>query len=141
MTKLVVLDWDDCITSGSSEAYYACYSEAIKKSGIEKTAEEVKSGVKELWGRPHRDVIAKIIGTDNSFLTEVSDNYEECIFTDTFSSHISLVSGAKQKLEELKDNYQLAIATGMDGSLLREHILPRFGMQDLFVAIRSSSTT
>ncbi len=139
MIKLVVFDWDDCITSGSSEGYYACYRTAVAKAGIQKTPEEVKEKVRELWGRPHRDVIASIIGAENPLLDTISKFYEDCIFTDTFSSALSLIPGAREKLEELRNSYQLAIATGMDGTLFREHILPHFGMQDFFSYIASSS--
>ena len=139
MIKLIILDWDDCITKGSSEGYYACYEAAIAKAQIQKTPEEVKEKVRELWGRPHRDVIGSIIGVDNPQLDEISRYYEDLIFTNTFSSHLSLIPGAKEKLEELRKTYKLAIATGMDGVLFREHILPRFGMQDFFQYIISSS--
>lgn len=139
MIKLVIFDWDDCIVGGSSAAYYACYGDAIAKAGIVKTGGEVRTGVTQLWGRPHRDVIANIIGADDPLLDKVVSNYEQCIFTHTFSSHISLIPGAKQKLELLRERHKLALATGMNGKLLREHILPHFGMQNFFDAIRSSS--
>jgi HAD superfamily hydrolase (TIGR01549 family) len=139
MLKLVVLDWDDCITRGSSEGYYACYGAAIVKAGIERSPEEVQGGVRELWGRPHREVLAYIIGSDNPLLDAVTKYYEEFIFTDTFSSNLSLIPGAKEKLEELRTTYKLAVATGMNGTLFREHILPMFEMQDFFSCIMSSS--
>ena len=139
MIKLVVFDWDDTITSGSSEGYYACYEAAISESGIQKTSEEVKEKVRELWGRPHRDVIEHIIGAENPLLDKVSKFYEDSIFTNTFSGTLSLIPGAKEKLKELKNSYQLAIATGMDGVLFREHVIPRFGMQDFFSCIVSST--
>lgn len=139
MLKLIILDWDDCITKGSSKGYYACYGAAIDKVEIQETPDEVKKKVQKLWGRPHRDVIASIIGIDNPLLDEVCRYYEKCIFTDTFTGELSLIPGAKEKLEELRTTYQLAIATGMDGVLFREYILPRFGMQDFFSCIVSSS--
>jgi len=139
MLKLIIFDWDDCLTKGSSEGYYACYGEAIVKAGFQKTEDEVKEKVRELWGRPHREVIASIIGADKVFLDAVSGEYEKLIFSDTFSNHLILIPGAREKLDELRNTYQLAIATGMDGVLFREHILPRFDMQNLFSCIVSSS--
>jgi phosphoglycolate phosphatase len=139
MIKLVVLDWDDCITRGSSEGYCACYGAAVAHAGIQKDSDEIRVRVRELWGRPHRDVIASIVGLENPLLDSISEYYEQCIFTDTFSAPLELVPGAKEKLEELKKTYQLAIATGMNGKLLQEQMLPRFGMEGLFSSIVSSS--
>lgn len=139
MIKLVVLDWDDCITRGSSEGYYACYEAAVADAGIQKDPDEIRARARELWGRPHREVIASIVGINNPLLDSISEYYEQCIFTDTFSASLGLVPGAKEKLEELKKTYQLAIATGMNSKLLREQMLPRFDMEDLFSNIVSSS--
>ncbi|MDB5264704.1 MAG: putative phosphatase related to gph [Parcubacteria group bacterium] len=139
MIKLVVLDWDDCITRGSSEGYYACYTAAIKHLGVEKDPDEIRTKVRELWGRPHRDVIASIVGDKNPLLNSISEYYEQCIFTNTFSAALELIPGADEKLRELKETYQLAIATGMNGTLLREQILPRFNMEGIFSTIASSS--
>lgn len=139
MLKLIILDWDDCITKGSSEGYYACYEAAIAQVGIKKTPDEVRKVVRNLWGRPHREVIASIIGTDSALLDVASREYEKLIFGDTFSSHLTLISEVREKLKELRNIYQLAIATGMDGALFREHILPRFGMENFFSCIVSSS--
>ena len=137
--KLIILDWDDCITRGSSEGYYACYGAAVAKAGVQKTPEEVKEKVRELWGRPHREVIASIVGPNSPTLDQVCRFYEEYLFTDLFSAKLSLVPGAREKLGELKRSYTLAIATGMDGKLFREYILPSFDMQDFFQVIVSSS--
>lgn len=139
MVKLIVLDWDDCIVQGSSEGYYACYADAIRENAIEVDSGTLIRQVRALWGRPHRDVIASIIGATHPQLDSVVHAYEGLIFTDTFSRNLSLVPGSKEALLVLKKNYALAVATGIPGHLLREHLLPRFGMQNIFSSIISSS--
>jgi HAD superfamily hydrolase (TIGR01549 family) len=140
MLKLVVLDWDDCIVRGSSEAYYACYTAAIRENGgIGIDADTIKKQVRVLWGRPHQDVIASILGENNPCLAETVLSYEHLIFTDLFSKNLSLIPGSAEALASLKIQYELAIATGINATLLKEKLIPFFGMRDMFVRIISSS--
>lgn len=139
MLKLIVLDWDDTIVRDSSDAYYHCYATAIEQNGITRDFETVKNQVRKLWGRPHEVVIESIIGPEQPQLNNVIRSYEEFLFTDSFSSHLSLIDGAKEALLLLKDKYKLAIATGMNATPLKERLIPLFGMEGLFSSIISSS--
>jgi phosphoglycolate phosphatase len=139
MIKLIVLDWDDCIISGSSAAYYACYEAAVLENSIEIDHESVERQVRAFWGRPHQDVIASIVDPSNPKLEQVIASYERLILTDLFSQNLQLIEGAKETLLLLKNKYTLAIATGTMGQLLREQLIPRFGLQNIFSSIISSS--
>jgi phosphoglycolate phosphatase len=139
MIKLIILDWDDTIIHGSSDAYYACYAAAIQENGIGIDFNTVKHHVQELWGRPHRTVIESIIGASQPQLDNVVKAYEEFLFTDLFSESLSLIPGAKETLLALKSEYTLAIATGMNAVALKERLIPHFRMEDIFSSIISSS--
>ena len=139
MLKLIVLDWDDTIVRDSSDAYYHCYATAIEQNGIVKDFETVKEQVKKLWGRPHEVVIESIIGSEQPQLKDVISSYEQLLFTDSFSGTLSLIDGAKDALQLLKEKYILAIATGMNAVPLKERLIPQFGMEGMFSAIISSS--
>ncbi len=139
MLKLIVFDWDDCIVQGSSEAYYATYAAAIKEHGIEVDLDTVEKQVRALWGRPHRLVIESIIGIGHTKLTDVVHSYERLVSSDFFFQHLSLITGAKEALLMLKDDYKLAIATGMNAVSLKERLIPHFDMEGIFSSIISSS--
>jgi phosphoglycolate phosphatase len=139
MLKLIVLDWDDTIVSGSSDAYYHSYATAIEQNGISKDFETVKTQVQKLWGRPHEVVIENIIGRDQPQLSNTVRSYEQLVSSDAFSNHLSLIDGAKDALLSLKDKYTLAIATGMNAGPLKQRLIPLFGMEGIFSAIISSS--
>ena len=40
MIKLIIFDWDDVLTIGSKEGYFACYHKAINSVGIYLSPEE-----------------------------------------------------------------------------------------------------
>ncbi len=136
--KLIIFDWDDVFTHGSTDGYYSCYKAAADRVAPDTDFEHVKRVVKELWGRPARDVIVKILGDQAHRVEEVNGYYEECLFSDTFLNNISFIDGGQELFHRLSQKYKLAIATGMHPKLLKEHVMPKFGIsQDLFVQIMS----
>lgn len=136
--KLIVFDWDDVFTLGSSDGYYASYQKAIESVGVNADAKLLKDKVVELWGRPHKQVIASILADHSTLVDKAAEMYEKYIFSGIFISHLQLVPGSIELLNRLRKNYSLAIATGIHPKLLKEQIMPLFKIPEVFDEILTS---
>lgn len=127
--KLIIFDWDDVFTLGSSSAYYACYHEAMVTVGVELAKEEEVKRIKSNWGKPHTDELAVLLKERPELVDTAVEAYERSIFTETFSKHLSFVPRGKQFLEALRPRFKLALATGMNPRLLKENMMPKFDIR------------
>ncbi|MBI2074999.1 MAG: HAD family hydrolase [Candidatus Levybacteria bacterium] len=138
MLKLVIFDWDDVITRGSTDAYIKCYHEAISSLGVNLDPEEEKRRIVAKWGSPAREELRELLEERLDLLDEAEDRYERTLMGNTFIDCLSLVSdGIPQMLERLKEKYTLSIATGVNPRLLKEKIMPKFGIPPVFSQIES----
>lgn len=138
MTKLIIFDWDDVFTLGSSQAYYQCYHETLRELGIELPVEEEWRRIRSQWGKPHREELRALLQEQPTYLDEACAIYERKFFGDVFVRHLSYVSGANELLVRLQERYTLAIATGAHPWLLRERVMPWFAIPTVFTKIISS---
>ena len=60
MIKLLVFDWDDVITLGSKEGYYACYRETLNELGITLDERELHIRIQRKWGQPFREELKEL---------------------------------------------------------------------------------
>lgn len=139
MTKLIIFDWDDVFTHGSTEGYYACYKAAVDSVAPGIDLEIIKQAVKDLWGRPAKDVLARILGDKKDLIEQAHEEYERCLFSEVFLSKLSFIEGGLELLHRLANKYELAIATGIHPILLKEYVMPKFNVpKELFRKIISS---
>ncbi|MEK7156865.1 MAG: HAD family hydrolase [Patescibacteria group bacterium] len=139
MLKLIVFDWDDVFTHGASQGYYACYKAATDfvLPGIDPNTAKIVA--KELWGRPARQTIARILGERSELVENAHEQYEKCLFSGTFLDKLSLVSGSVEVLRRIHTRYKIAIATGIHPILLKKHVMPKFNVpEELFCQIAST---
>lgn len=135
MIKLIIFDWDDVITLGAKEGYYACYRETIKELGINLSEEELHRRIQKKWGQPFREELREII-QDNSFLLDKACTiYDTKFWGDTFISELKEVKGVNQTLERLSKKYILAVATGNHPKMLEDKIIPKFRIPSIFSQI------
>lgn len=137
MIKLIIFDWDDTFTLGSTDGYLACYHEAIVSVGIHLSPEEEKERVFPTWGTTHIRGIEALLNDNPELVPLAVKKYEECFFGDTFTNALHIVPGSVELLSRLAGRYTLAVATGGHPKLLREHIFPRFHIPDVFAQIIS----
>ena len=135
---MIVFDWDDVFTLGSTNGYHACYKLAAHSVGAVVSDTEITETVDRLWGRPHEKVIEVFLGEQKHLILQASRAYEEAIFSDTFLSELSIVDGALDMISRLSKRYTLAIVTGSNMKLLREKIFQKFGVPPVFKHIISS---
>jgi len=61
MIKLVIFDWDDVFTFGSTNGYIACYHQALLEVGVELSPEEELKRIKAKWGSTARSEISELL--------------------------------------------------------------------------------
>jgi len=139
MTKLIIFDWDDVFTLGSTRGYCDCYKAGVDSvlPGIEMRA--VRKATIELWGRPSRHVFARILENRHDLIEKAYERYEECLFSNTLFLNLSFVSQGNEVLQRLGKKYKLAIASGIHPELLKEYVMPKFNVpKEIFVQIISA---
>ncbi len=137
MIKLIIFDWDDVFTKGSTEGYFKCYHEALKSVGVNLDPKEEKRRILASWGSTVEAEFSGLLKENPQLQEEAMAKYEQLLFGGTFVDCLSVVEGAPELLERLSRNYKLTIATGVNPKLLREKIMPKFGIPPVFSQIIS----
>ncbi len=139
MIKLIIFDWDDVFSLGSTEGYYDCYHQAMLGVGVYLPAKAEQKRIKAKWGTTHRMELEELLKEHPELVDKAVQIYEQHLFGDTFVSHLEPISGGKDLLLRLSSSYKLAVASGVDPGLLKEKILPRFGIPaEVFAQIMTS---
>jgi HAD superfamily hydrolase (TIGR01509 family) len=137
MIKLIVFDWDDVFTLGSKEGYITCLHDTLVDLGVHLEPREEHRRILETWSKPHRAELENLLRERPGLVDRACALYEEKFFGGTFVEALSYVAGANELLERLKGRYTLAVATGAHPVVLRERVMPKFGVPDVFAQIVS----
>jgi phosphoglycolate phosphatase len=135
MKKLIIFDWDDVFSQGSTKGYYACYHQALVAVGITLDTEEEKRRIASKWGQSHVEEIKALLREHPHLVDAACDAYEENLFGDTFVSCLSVIPGSQELLSRLAKKYTLALATGVHPKILKERVIPKFNIPDVFAQI------
>jgi phosphoglycolate phosphatase-like HAD superfamily hydrolase len=135
MIKLIIFDWDDVFTLGSTQGYLKCYHEALVEVGVHLGADEEKRRIFSKWGKSYREERREALKERPELLDKACEIYESKFFGDTFVSEIRIVNGAAELLQKLHSKYILCVATGMHPKLLKEVLMPRLGIPNVFSQI------
>jgi phosphoglycolate phosphatase-like HAD superfamily hydrolase len=138
MLKLIVFDWDDVITLGAKEGYFKCYHETLIELGVNLEPEEEKRRILAKWSKPHREELKELLKENPNLLDKACRIYEKKLFGDTFVNSLSLVPDANELLLTLKKKYTLCVATGQHPKILKERVMPKFGIPNVFTQIIST---
>lgn len=138
MIKLIVFDWDDVVTLGSKEGYYACYRETLKELGIVFPEDELHRRIQRRWGQPFREELKELLLEKIELLDKAGELFEQKFWGDVFVRELYEVSGANELLTYLHSRYTLAIATGNHPDMLKKKIFPQFNIPDVFSQIITS---
>jgi phosphoglycolate phosphatase-like HAD superfamily hydrolase len=126
MIELIIFDWDDVFTLGSTNGYKKCYHEAVVGVGMNLSSDEETKRMNAKWGASHIDELAELVKENPQLLDKAVEVYEENLFGNTFVDCLSIVPGSAETLSKLAQNYKLALATGVHPKLLRERVMPKF---------------
>jgi len=135
MKKLIIFDWDDVFTVGSTGGYFKCYHEALKGVGVTLEADEEDRRIRSKWGSGHAAQLKDLLIEKPELLPRAIELYEELFFGDTFVDCLSIVPGSQKLIIDLAKEYRLAIATGGHPKILIDRIIPKFKVPDVFAQI------
>lgn len=133
--KLIIFDWDDVFTLGSIKGYFTCYHEALIGVGVFLSPEEEERRIVKKWGRSHREELGALLEEYPELVDKACEIYESLLFGDTFVNCLSIVPGSIDLLDRLYGEYVLGVVTGAHPKILREHVIPKFGIPDVFSEI------
>jgi phosphoglycolate phosphatase-like HAD superfamily hydrolase len=131
----VLFDWDDVFTKGSIEGYYKCYREAVTGVGVALTPEEEIKRIKAKWGTSHLEELKELLQEHPELVDRAVEIYEEHLFGNTFVDCLTVIPGSQDFLADLAKRYKLAVATGAHPKILRERLMPKFNIPDVFTQI------
>lgn len=138
MIKLIAFDWDDVITRGAKDGYFACYHEALLGVGVRLDPEEEHKRILAKWSKPHTEELAELLKEHPELVEEAAKIYEDHLFGDTYVNAQTAIAGINDLLLRLKDKYSLTVATGAHPKILKEKVIPKFNIPDVFAEIVSS---
>lgn len=136
--KLIIFDWDDVFTRGSTEGYFKCYHQTLVELGVHLELEEEKKRIFAKWGQPHREELRELLKEHPEFLDDACKIYEGHLFGDTFVDCLSIIPGSKALITKLHKNYILSVATGLNPQILYDRVIPKFEIPDVFSQIVSA---
>lgn len=138
MVKLIIFDWDDVLTIGSKEGYFACYRKAINSVGVYLSPKEEYKRILLKWGKHYREEIKELLIEHPEFIDEACKVYEKEFWGGTFINSLKILNGTNELLLRLKEKYLLAIATGNQVKMIKEIVIPHFKIPNIFSEIISS---
>jgi len=134
MIKLIIFDWDDVFSQGSTGGYYKCYHEAVSRVGITLTPEQEKERIASKWGSSHKEEIEALLAEHPELVDKACEAYEEHLFGNTFVDCLTFIPGSPEMLQRLSKKYTLAIASGVHRTLLEERVMKKFGIDPALFA-------
>ncbi|MBI2142169.1 HAD family hydrolase [Candidatus Woesearchaeota archaeon] len=138
MIKLIIFDWDDVLTLGSKEGYLKCYHETLIELGVSLSPEEEKRRILAKWSRPHREELAELLKESPHLLDKACEIYESKLFGGAFVDSLRILRGTVPLLKRLGEKYILCVATGMHPKILKENVIQKFGIPQVFSQIIST---
>lgn len=135
MKRLIIFDWDDVFTHGSIKGYYKCYHEALKGVGVTLPPEEEDRRIKSKWGSGHEVQLQLLLQEHPELVSKAVELYREHMFGDTFVDCLEITPGSEELLAKLAPQYTLTIATGAHPKIIRDRLLPKYGLERYFTQI------
>lgn len=138
MLKAILFDWDDVVTLGSKDGYFACYHKALEAVGVELDPEEEKKRILSKWGETHKDELKELLKEHPEKVDEAAEVYTKELFGDTYVDELYILPGMLETLLELSKKYKVAIATGIHPDILFDRVIPKFNIPSFFHEMISS---
>src|SRR3989344_7546253 len=137
MIKLIVFDWDDVITLGAKEAYFAAYHQALVEVGVHLTLQEEQKRILAKWSKPPREELKELLKEHLEFLDQACEVYKK-EKDKIFLKSLKMLRGTNELLLKLSKRYILAVASGNTPEMIKDKIIPHFKIPQVFSQIVSS---
>ena len=135
MIKLIIFDWDDVMTLGSTRGYYKCYHEALDEVGVHLDQDEEDRRIRAKWGSGHVAQLKDLLREHPELIDKAIELYERHFFGTTFVDCLEVVEGSQELVAELSKDFMLAVATGGHPRILKDRVLDKFNFPDVFTQI------
>lgn len=132
MIKLIIFDWDDVFTLGSKEGYFKCYDQALQSVGVHMSKTNQKKMIIPNWGKSHHEILDVLLSRNEKLVEEAEKMYMHCLFGDLFVDCLEVVKGSDELLIRLSAQYKLALASGIHPELLKNKVMPRLRLPNVF---------
>ncbi|MBI4062622.1 HAD hydrolase-like protein [Candidatus Gottesmanbacteria bacterium] len=137
MVKLIVFDWDDVITLGAKQAYFASYHKALVDVGVHLSPEEERKRILAKWSKPYREELKELLKEHPELVDEACRIYEQ-EKDKIFLESLKILPGTNELLQSLSKRYILAVSTGNTLEMIKNRIMPRFKIPFVFSQLVSS---
>lgn len=137
MIKLLIFDWDDVITLGGKEGYFACYHAALVAVGVHLSPEEEHTRIMAKWSKPVVEELKELLKEHPERVTKAHEAYKK-EKDRIFLKNLRILQGTNKILTQLRKRYTLAVATGNTEQMIRDKIIPHFRIPSVFSYILSS---
>ena len=139
MIRSIIFDWDDVITLGSKDGYFKCYHLALIGVGVELPPAEEEKRILAKWSKAPREELKELLKENLHLLDKACDIYEGELLGDTFVDCLSIVDGVPELFSRLsKKDYMLSVATGMNPAILKERVMPKYNIPQVFTHMISA---
>ena len=132
MIKLIIFDWDDVIIFGAKEGYYNCYKKTLKELAIVLDEKEIDKRIENTWGNIDR-ILSELL-KENSNLVDKAGKvfYDKEFYGNTFVDSLKEMQGVNELLIRLKEKYKLAVASANKLDMIKDRIMPKFNIPNVF---------
>ena len=133
MIKLIIFDWDDVIIFGAKEGYYNCYKKTLKELAIVLDEKEIDKRIENTWGHTDREILSELL-KENSNLVDKACKvfYDKEFYCHTFVDSLKEMQGVNELLIRLKEKYKLAVASANKLDMIKDRIMPKFNIPNVF---------
>ena len=138
MKRLIIFDWDDVITLGSRQGYYACYHQALSGVGVHLDPLDEEKRIVAKWGTTHVEELKELLQEHPELVERASAIYEKALFGETFVNELRVLDGTVEALHALAKMATLCVATGSHPEIILRRSMPKFHLPNVFAEILSS---
>ena len=137
MIRLIIFDWDDIFTLGSTKGYFKCYHETLSELGVRLEPEEERKRILAKWGKSQLEELRELLKENTEILEKAHEIYEKKLFSSVFLNYLTSVKGSQELLKRLGKKYTLCVATGLHPEMLKRIII-KFKFPEVFAQVISS---
>ena len=133
MTKLIIFDWDDVIILGAKEGYFNCYKNTLKELGIILSEKEADKRIQDTWGNSDRTTLNALLKENPNLIDHACKIfYNKEFYGNTFINSLKEIQGVNELLIKLKRKYKLAVASANKFRMIKDKVIPKFKIPDVF---------
>ena len=110
--KLVGLDFDGVVVTGSNEAYFEAYHVAIEAVGVELDPKVEHARIIQGWGSGHIEQLEIILAEHPDLVEQAGVVWLQRVESPEFWDDVSIIDGCKEAIELMAGSAHVAVVSG-----------------------------